>query len=163
MGPRTSRPVLQPDPACRGADITAATAGLAVAGLQVRVWDETYGKQGVVTTPEGLTIATRTSAWSTNASVNAMPVAPAPPLDSHVPQSPSQINQTEPAERSDVIGTSQTAASHRGQPRRYASTADTRRSLPGSRSSLAKMLPTCLRTAASLTKSRCAIEPFVRP
>ena len=57
-----------------------------------------------------------------------------------------------PAERSDVIGTSQTAASHRGQPRRYASTADTRRSLPGSRSSLAKMLPTCLRTAASLTK-----------
>ncbi len=68
-----------------------------------------------------------------------------------------------PAERSDVIGTSQTAASHRGQPRRYASTADTRRSVPGSRSSLAKMLPTCLRTAASLTKSRCAIEPFVRP
>jgi hypothetical protein len=38
------------------ADITAATAELAAAGLQVRVWDETYGKQGVVITPEGLVI-----------------------------------------------------------------------------------------------------------
>jgi hypothetical protein len=38
------------------ADITAAAAELATTGLQVRVWDETYGKQGVVTTPEGLVI-----------------------------------------------------------------------------------------------------------
>jgi predicted lactoylglutathione lyase len=38
------------------ADITAAAKELAAAGLQVQVWDETYGKQGVVTTPTGLVI-----------------------------------------------------------------------------------------------------------
>ena len=38
------------------ADITAATAELAATGLQVQVWHEMYGKQGIVITPEGLVI-----------------------------------------------------------------------------------------------------------
>jgi hypothetical protein len=38
------------------ADVTAAAEELTAAGLPVQVWDETYGKQGVVTTPTGLAI-----------------------------------------------------------------------------------------------------------
>ena len=38
------------------ADITAAAKEFAAAGFQVQVWDETYGKQGVVTSPTGLVI-----------------------------------------------------------------------------------------------------------
>jgi hypothetical protein len=37
-------------------DVTAAAQELIAAGLPVQVWDETYGKQGVVATPGGLAI-----------------------------------------------------------------------------------------------------------
>ena len=38
------------------ADVTAAAHELAAKGLEVHIWDETYGKQGVIITPHGTVI-----------------------------------------------------------------------------------------------------------